>query len=149
MRKLLKVSAVCIIIFCIYLIHNHFTFDFYYTKGEKDGDPVISPNGSYSAQIYYENYGGAAGGVNLIVNVTSHLEDDFERTVYFGDAKGSVRLKWLEEDLLSITNFNEYGDRSAELIIGEEIYDETGRACSAYRIKKNYVCYSLDFIKNN
>ena len=46
------------------------------------------------------------------VNVVFHLEDDVERTVYFSDAKGAVQLNWLGDDVRSITNYDDYGDRS-------------------------------------
>ncbi|QDQ03130.1 hypothetical protein FOH38_23300 [Lysinibacillus fusiformis] len=142
MRKIIKWATTCIILFCIYLIYNHFTYDFNYTNGEKDGKLVTSPNGTYSAQVYYQNYGGAAGGVNIFVNITFHLEDNVERTIYFSDAKSKVQLNWLEEEVLAITNYDEYANRSVALKVGKEIYDEEGGACSTYKIKKNYVCYS-------
>lgn len=148
MRKILKVILIMALLFCLYLIYNHFTYNFLYTNGEKDGNIVTSPNGGYSAQVYYQNYGGAAGGVNTYVNVIFHLEDEIERTVYFSDAKGRVQLNWFDDELLSITNYDEYGDRSIELVVGKEIYDEHGGACHTYKIKKNYVCYSKDNAKN-
>lgn len=126
------------------MTYTHFTYDFHYTKGDKDGNPVVSPNGTYSAQVYYQNYGGAAGGVNLFVNVIFHLEDDIERSVYFSDAKGSVQLNWLEENTLSITNYDQYANRDAVLVVGEEIYDEYGGACSTYKVKQNYRCLSSE-----
>ncbi|ANU27075.1 DUF5412 family protein [Planococcus versutus] len=148
MVKILKVTLVLALLFCLYLIYTHFTYEFYYTNGEKDGDVVTSPNEAYSAQVYYQNYGGAAGGVNAFVNVIFHLEGDLERTVYFSDAKGRVQLNWLGEDLLSITNYDEYGDRSIELVVEKEIYEEDGGACDTYEIKQNYVCFSRDQVKN-
>ena len=148
MRKLLKVLLIPAFLFCLYVVCHHFTYDFYYTNGEKDGNVVTSPNQVYSAQVYYQNYGGAAGGVNTFVNVISHQEDDVERTVYFSDAKSRVQLHWLDDEVLSITNYDEYGDRSIELIVGKEVYDEQGRACHTYKIKRNYICYSKDHPKN-
>lgn len=146
MRNFFKLSAFCIILFCIYLIYNHFTYEFYYKDGEKDGNAVTSPNGTYSAQVYYQNYGGAAGGVNLFINVI-HLNENLESTIYFSDAKGNIKLDWLNDNTLSIENFNEYANRNIKLVVGKEIYDETGKACNSYKIKKEYVCYSEDFTK--
>lgn len=142
MHKIVKWFAVCIVLVCVYFTYAHFTYDFHYTKGDKDGKSSVSPNGAYSAQVYYQNYGGAAGGVNTFVNVTFHSEENIERTVYFSDAKSGVQLYWLAEDILSITNYNEYVDRSVELEVGKEIYDEDGGACSTYKVKKHYICYS-------
>lgn len=148
MRKTLKIILISTLLICLYLVYNHFTYDFYYTDVEKDGHVVTSPNEVYSAQVYYQNYGGAAGGVNMFVNVIFHLEDDSERTVYFSDAKGNVQLNWFDDELLSITNYDEYGNRSIELVVGKEIYDEQGGACNTYKIKGNFVCYSKDKTKN-
>ena len=142
MRRILKWGAICIILFSLYLVNNHFTYDFHYTKGEKDGQLVTSPNGSYSAQVYYQYYGGAAGGVNTFVNVTFHLEDNVERTIYFSDAKSQVYVSWIEEDVLNIRNLDEYADRSVALEVGKEIYDEHGGACGTYKVKKHFICYS-------
>ncbi|MED3554304.1 hypothetical protein [Cytobacillus praedii] len=105
-------------------------------------------NKAYSTQVFYQNYGGEAGGVKMFVNVVFHFEDDQERTVFFSDAKGEVQLNWLCDNLLSITNYGEYGDRSITWILGKEIYDRHGGACDTYKIKRNYVCYTKDNYKN-
>lgn len=47
----------------IYFFYNHNTYDFDTPKGILH-EEVRSPEGNYSARIYYEYYGGAAGGVN-------------------------------------------------------------------------------------
>ena len=148
MRKIIKVILISSLLVCLYLVYSHFTYDFYYTNGENDGNVITSPNKVYSAQVYYQNYGGAAGGVNLFVNVIFHLENDIERTIYFSDAKGNVQLNWLDDELLLITNYNEYEDRSIELVVLNEIYDEQGGACNTYKIKRNFVCYSKENTKN-
>lgn len=145
MKFLLKLIAICITCYVTFSLYNYFTYDFNTIKGEKDGEAVTSPNGTYSAQIYYQYYGGAAGGVNVFINVISHLENNIEQTVYFSDAKSNLQLNWLEEDVLAIKNFDEYEDRSIELIVGKEIYDESGKACRTYNIKKNYVCHSKNY----
>lgn len=148
MCKVVKWLVICIALCFIYFITNYFTYDFTQFDGEKDGKAITSPDGSYSAQVYYQNYGGAAGGVNMFVNVIFHLEDNIERTVYFSDAKGNVRLTWLDGNILSITNYNEFENRNINLIVGKEIYDELGSACSHYKMKKKYICYSSEQSKN-
>ncbi|MEG0471331.1 MAG: DUF5412 family protein [Solibacillus sp.] len=125
---------------CLYFIYNYYTYDFAYTGDMKDGAPIPSPNGEYSAQVYYENYGGAAGGVNLIVNIIDHMKKDKEQTVYFSDAKGLPILNWVEPNRLSIINRYGNSNRSTVIIIGKEIYDENGRSCGKYKIKKQFVC---------
>lgn len=124
----------------IYLTYSYFTFEFVYKGDVKYGAPILSPNGAFAAQIYYDNYGGAAGGVNLIVNLIN-LKDNNEQTIYYSDAKGSVNVNWLSHTTLAVTNYNQYEDRSVELIVGKEIYDESGGACSTYAVQKKYTCY--------
>lgn len=140
MRKIIKVTSILAVLFFLYLVYNHFTYKFLHTGDMKDGNPIVSPNGAYSAQIYYENYGGAAGGVNLIVNIINHQKNDEEQTIYFSDAKGNVSLNWTAPEVLSIKNYDEYENRSIELIVGKEIYDENGGACRAYNVKKEFIC---------
>lgn len=149
MYKVLKLLVICIALCFIYFIYNYFTYDFTHFDGEKDGKVLTSPDGSYSAQVYYQNYGGAAGGVNMFVNVIFHLEENIERTVYFSDAKGNVLINWLDGNILSITNYNDYVNRNINLIVGEEIYDEFGSACSHYKMKMKYICYSSEQPKNS
>ncbi|AHN24298.1 DUF5412 family protein [Lysinibacillus varians] len=110
----------------------------------KYGRPILSPNGDYSAQVYYDNYGGAIGGVNLIVNIIYHQKHDEEQTIYFSDAKGSVNVNWTADDVLSITNYDEYANRNTELVVGKEIYDEQGTACNTYKIRKAFKCKDQD-----
>ena len=144
MRKTIRIILLLLVVFCLYLVYNHFTYEFMHIGDMKDGNPVSSPKGDYSAQIYYENYGGAAGGVNVIVNIINHKKDDEEKTIYFSDAKGKAFLNWTAPDILSITNINEYENRSTELVIGKEIYDEHGGACNTYKIKKAFICKDKD-----
>lgn len=41
---------------------------------------------------------------------------------------------------LFIQNYDEYKNRSIELLVEKEIYDENGGACEAYKIKKEFIC---------
>ena len=144
-KKFIKIIFVVTLLLFFYYEYNYFTYDFKYVGDIKDGKPVVSPNGDYSAQIYYENYGGAAGGVNLIVNIINQKTNK-EQTIYYGDAKGNIILNWSAPNVLSITNYDEYDNRNVELIVGKEIYDEFGGACQHYKIKKQYVCKDKDSI---
>ncbi|MFJ7666920.1 DUF5412 family protein [Lysinibacillus sp. NPDC097195] len=145
LKKLIKVIFVVILLLFFYYEYKYFTFDFMYKGDLKDGKPVVSPNGDYSAQIYYENYGGAAGGVNLIVNIINQKSNK-EQTIYFSDAKGNVILNWKDPNVLSVTNYDQFENRNVDLIVGKEIYDENGGACQHYKIKKQYVCKDKDSI---
>jgi len=145
LKKLIKVIFVVFLLLFFYYEYIYFTFDFMYKGDLKDGKPVVSPNGDYSAQIYYENYGGAAGGVNLIVNIINQKSNK-EQTIYFSDAKGNVILNWKGPNVLSVTNYDQYENRNVDLIVGKEIYDENGGACQHYKIKKQYVCKDKDSI---
>lgn len=139
LKKILTILASIIGLVLIYFIYSYFSYEFLYKGDVKDEAPIPSPNGKYAAQIYYDNYGGAAGGVNLIVNI---VENNKERTIYYADAKGSISVNWLSNTTLAITNYDEYADRSVELIVEQEIYDENGGACSTYKVRKKYTCYS-------
>lgn len=143
LKKLLLLLGIMISCFSIYLTFNHYTYKFSHTGDVKDGNPVVSPNGDYAAQIYYDNYGGAAGGVNFIVNVIEIYTGE-ERTIYFSDAKGANFVQWTSNSTLAISNVNEYHNHSVELTVGKEVYDENGGACKAYQVKKHDTCFSKD-----
>ncbi|REK75068.1 DUF5412 family protein [Paenibacillus paeoniae] len=121
-------------------IYMNLPYEFKYEEGELR-EEVTSPSGRYTAQYYDQMYGGAAGGVNLFVNIVSHLEDDAVRTVYFSDANSYFHIHWLNDDQLAIRHLGG-GDQSIVLTIGQEIYDGTGKACRNYAITKHYTCYS-------
>ncbi len=144
MKKMSLYLLMPILLFCLYVVYHHFTYIFFYTGDIKYGRPILSPNGDYSAQVYYDNYGGAIGGVNLIVNIIYHQKHDEEQTIYFSDAKGSVNVNWTADDVLSITNYDEYANRNTELVVGKEIYDEQGTACNTYKIRKAFNCKDQD-----
>ncbi|RJE90441.1 hypothetical protein D3P07_09635 [Paenibacillus sp. 1011MAR3C5] len=144
MKKYIIIIVVGILAVFSYLTYTNLTYEFNYDSGVKD-EELISPSGNYTAQVYYHYYGGAAGGVNVYVNVIFHLEDDIERTVYYSDAKTFFHIKWLDDDKLSIANIGG-GDRSIVLTVGKDIYDETGKACRKYVINKKYSCYSKNSV---
>lgn len=83
---------------------------------------VLSPTGKYTANAYYEPYGGAgpSGGVHVWVEITNN------------------------EDTLSIVNKDEKPDtdRSIALTVEKEIYHENGLACKSLLMKNKYEkCY--------
>ena len=43
---------------------------------QKASSPMASPIGRYTADAFYELYGGAAGGVNVWIEVTDHNNHD-------------------------------------------------------------------------
>lgn len=136
---ILIVSAVSL--FLVYFLYSQFTYEFDSKSGIKQ-EELSSPTGKYTAQVYFQSYGGAAGGVNVYVTVIFHLEGEVEKMVYYSDAKSKFNINWIDEDQLSVTNLGEYEDSSIILTVGKEIYDESGKACSKYSIKKAYTCYS-------
>lgn len=123
-----------------------FTFSEIDRKYIQEGlGPVTSPTEKYTVHAYYEPYGGAAGGVNVWVEVTYNDEESKVQTVYYADAKTDFSLQWLDEDTLYILN-NEPdfpdSNRSIQLEIGKEIYHETGLACKSLLMKDEYeTCY--------
>lgn len=106
------------------------TSEWYTERGEVDGDPIVSPNHQHEAVIRYELYGGAAGGVRAIVNVGN-------RTIYVAEARERLHLVWETEDILRIEN----GDFQLALNVDKERYDESGRQCKKYIVKKYSICY--------
>jgi hypothetical protein len=106
---------------------------------------VNSTNEKYTANAYYMNYGGAAGGVNVWVEITYNDENGKPKTVYFSDAKSNFSMEWKDEDTLYIVYEEpEYPKsiRSIELEIGKEIYHESGLACKSLLMKDEYeTCY--------
>ncbi|SDN87643.1 DUF5412 family protein [Bacillus sp. OK048] len=107
--------------------------------------PVTSPTEKYTANAFYEPYGGAAGGVNVWVEITYNNEENKVKTVYYGDAKRNFSMEWMDEDTLHILNDEpEYpnSNRSIKLEIGKEIYHENGLACKSLLLKDEYeTCY--------
>ncbi|MEH7237998.1 DUF5412 family protein [Bacillus sp. JJ1562] len=107
--------------------------------------PVPSPTEKYTANAYYEPYGGAAGGVNVWVEITYNDEENKVKTVYYSDAKSNFSIEWTDEDTLYILNDEpEYpnSNRSIELAIDKEIYHESGLACKSWlMIDKYEKCY--------
>jgi hypothetical protein len=103
--------------------------------------PLISPTGEYTANAFFELYGGAAGGVNVWVDITNNRGKNGVQTVYYSDAKKNFSLEWRDEDTLYILNDEpDYpnSNRSVELDIGKEIYHENGLACKSLLMKDEY-----------
>lgn len=124
----------------------------FFTFGEIDTDytqkgpgPLPSPTEKYIANAYYELYGGAAGGVNVWVEITYKNSKNKVKTVYYSDAKSDFSLKWVDDNTLYIVNNDpDYSDsnRSIKLNIDKEIYDEQGVACTSWLMKDEYEkCY--------
>jgi hypothetical protein len=107
--------------------------------------PVISPTEQYTANAYYEPYGGAAGGVNVWVEITNNHEKNKVQIVYYSDAKTNFSMEWVDEDTLYILNDEPdfpNSNRSIKLEIGKEIYHENGLACRSMLMKNEYeTCY--------
>lgn len=111
---------------------------------QKGPGPVTSPTEEYTANAYFELYGGAAGGVNVWIEITNN-EKNQKQIVYYSDVKSNFSMKWVDEDTLHIIN-TEYNDsesnRSIKLEVGKEIYHENGLACKSLLMKDKYqTCY--------
>lgn len=142
---LLMAFSICLIGLSLIGYHSYFfTFD----RIDKDfaqteAGPILSPTEKYTANAYYEPYGGAAGGVNVWVEITEHEMDEV-KTIYYSDAKSEIRLEWEDEETLYVKNIDARNqeDRSIALNVGEEIYDELGLACKSLLMKGKYKsCY--------
>ncbi|MFB9330817.1 DUF5412 family protein [Paenibacillus aurantiacus] len=121
-----------------------FTFsDIDRESAQKGPGPVTSPTGAYTANAYYEPYGGAAGGVNVWGEITK--EKNNLQTVYYSDAKSDFAMEWVDENTLYIQNDDPNypnSNRSIKLEIGKAIYHESGLACKSLLMKGEYeTCY--------
>lgn len=119
-----------------------FTFNNIDKKFMQNGaGPVLSPTGAYTANAYFEPYGGAAGGVNMWVEITMHHDHDNKKIIYYSDANDNVILDWVDEKRLFITNAGPYNN-SIKLNVEHEIYHDRGLACRSWLMKSEYeTCY--------
>ena len=135
-----------VLVSSIYIYQTYFfTFSSIDRESAQEGPgPVTSSTEKYTADAFYEPYGGAAGGVNVWVEITyNHMNKD--ETIYYADAKSNFPMEWVAEDTLYILNDNSddpNSDRSIELEIGKEIFHENGLACKSLLMKDDYeTCY--------
>lgn len=107
--------------------------------------PVDSPNGKNTANSYFKNYGGATGGANIWIEITNN-ENNQTKMIYYSDGKSNFDMEWKNDYIINIRNDegSDYPDsnRSIELEVGKEIYDERGLACDSWIMKNEYeTCY--------
>ncbi len=144
-KKLMIVSLTSAIVFSGLFVYMNYFYTFNNLEGEFYKGSVNSPTEQYSANAYYMTYGGAAGGVNLWVEITYHDENDKIETVYYSDAKSYFSMEWKDENTLHIINEEpKYpnSNRSIKLEIGREIYHDSGLACQSWLMKGKYeTCY--------
>ncbi|MFD2705227.1 DUF5412 family protein [Salibacterium lacus] len=144
-KKLAVICLTGIVTLLVISGYQTYFFTFDQAKGNVNQEPVESPNGTYTAVKYDLPYGGAAGGVNLRVQVRENGTNKDPKTVYFADAKSRFQLEWEDDSRLKVTNeAPDYPDsnRSAELDVEDEVYDETGRTCRSWVLKDEYdTCY--------
>ncbi|MBP2239602.1 hypothetical protein J2Z40_000155 [Cytobacillus eiseniae] len=144
-KKNLITALVGIILTSGLFFYNHYLFTFNHLKGEFYKGPVVSPTKMYSANAYFMPYGGAAGGVNLWVEITDHTEKDQTKIIYYSDAKSNFSMVWKDERTLSIINEEKdypQSNRSIVLNVNEDIYHESGQACTSLLLKIKYKnCY--------
>ena len=136
-------------LFGVVLVSSIYIYEtYFFTFSEIDREytqrgpgPVTSPTEKYTANAYYELYGGAAGGVNVWVEITYNSDNNKVRTVYYADAKDNFSMEWFNEDTLYILNDDPdfpNSNRSIKLEIGKEIYHENGLACKSLLMKDKY-----------
>ncbi|WLR57805.1 DUF5412 family protein [Mesobacillus subterraneus] len=128
-------------------VYKKFIYTFEFNNGEFFVGPVESPNGKYTANSYYKTYGGAAGGVNVWVEINEGTGNKV-RTIYYAPGKSNFSMNWVDDETLNITNEAPgvpKENRSTKLTIGKEIYDESGAACDSWVMKDEYeTCYERD-----
>ena len=146
MRTRYKVLAFIFIAILLIIGYKKYFFTFdSLDQGTYFKGPVESPSGKYTADSYYENWGGATGGAHVWVEITNN-ENSEVRTIYYSDGKSNYNMEWTDDNIIYITNDEgpEYpdSDNSIELEIGKEIFDDRGRACDSWVMKDEYeTCY--------
>ncbi|NIK26904.1 DUF5412 family protein [Paenibacillus lupini] len=127
-KKLLIATLIGIGIVSTQVIYNTYFFTFDNVEGEFYKGPVESPTGKYTANAFYKNYGGAAGGVNLWVEITYHDKNKI-KTVYHSDANRNFSMEWKNENTLYIIN-EEPGysssNKSVKLNVEKDTYFDGG-----------------------
>lgn len=148
MKKKYKIFLLLIAGLAIWFAYSKYTYTFEFKNGEFYNGPVDSPTGEYTANAYYKTYGGAAGGVDVWVEITHNNVADEIKTIYYAPGNSHFLMEWLDDENLRIVNKTfEFpdSDRTVELRIDEEIYDESGAACNSLTMKKEYTkCYDRD-----
>ncbi|MBD7984296.1 hypothetical protein H9649_06880 [Sporosarcina sp. Sa2YVA2] len=132
-----------VLVASIYVYKVYFyTFDTIDKTYMQDGPgPVLSPDEAYSVSAYFEPYGGAAGGVNVWVELTNRRNDNSKKIIYYSDANDNIQLDWVDENTLFITNAGPYNN-SVKLDVEAEIYHDRGLACRSWLMKEEYErCY--------
>lgn len=132
----------CTVLLAIFMYINYFfTFESIDRTFMQDASlPATSPNEQYVAKSYYEPYGGAAGGVNMWVEVTNSVTNS-TKVIYYADAKNYVTLQWHDDTTLFVTNAN----LSKVLNVETEIYHENGLACKSLLMRNSYeTCYQAE-----
>lgn len=122
--------------------YNRYFFSFdNLEKGEHYQGPVVSPTGNYIANSFFKDYGGATGGANVWVEITDKNSDN-KKIIYYSDGKSKFGMEWIDDKTISIRNDDgdEYpdSDRSIELNVETDIYDERGLACVSVVMKNEY-----------
>ncbi|NIK13193.1 hypothetical protein FHR85_002635 [Alkalibacillus almallahensis] len=149
-RKMLIATMSCALLLGSTIIYERyfFTFEEINQAHVQDGPgPIDSPDDTYSANAYYEPYGGAAGGVNVWVEVVNHTNDDQTKIIYYSDAKQDFQMNWVGDETLEIENNApryQNQDRSVTLDVTSEIYHDRGDACRSWVLKQDYDdCYEM------
>jgi len=147
-RITLASTLIGVILFLgIFIYYEYFfTFDDINRNDKKEGPEISSPTGKYTANAYYELYGGAAGGVNVWIEISNNV-DDTTNIIYYADAKDNFHMNWVDEESLSITNTGggANSNRNVLLKVEDEIYHENGLACQSLLMKNEYTeCYQYE-----
>lgn len=143
-KKTLYTFLISSAIFCTIFMYVQyfFTFEAIAREDMQEGVVRLSPNKQMTASVFYEPYGGAAGGVNVWVEVQDNHAAE-PRIIYYADAKQNVQINWVDDETISIANAGGGEERNAVLHVKKDIYHENGLACQSLLLKNTYEqCYS-------
>ncbi|MFS0752414.1 DUF5412 family protein [Oceanobacillus sp. 1P07AA] len=147
-KKLLLTSIIGLALTVSYVGYRTYLFTLHDLEGEHQDGPMVSPEGTYTANTYYETYGGAAEGVNIWVGITYNEEEKLAKTIYYSEALSDFEIEWKTNDVLLIKNEDANypsASRSIELDVSKEIYHDAGLACESILMKDEYeYCYEKE-----
>ena len=145
-KRLLIMFVSCVALFLALMVYNQYFFTFDRidkAHTQQVARPVESPKGAFTAEAFYEFYGGVLGGVNVFVEVTDNKNVE-TKIIYYAEAKAFVRLVWRDDETLAIYNEDYNRDPNDEVVlnVSNEIYHDRGLACQSVLLRKKFkTCY--------
>ncbi|KYG33390.1 DUF5412 family protein [Alkalihalobacillus trypoxylicola] len=135
--------ALILLFFFIFVWNTYDTLTYSFEESSFPGAPgerystVTSPKKTFTAFAYTYSGGGAAGFVNVSVEIKNKTTEE-THTIYYGDEILGFKMSWLNEETIEISD----SYRKVILNVKEDIFDYMGSACRSLKMKSQYRnCY--------